>query len=505
MPVIRVAAFAAAAVFAFGAYAVLSYPAHHDSAWLLYVAGRVLDGAVLYRDVVEVNPPLIIWLTLVPELIARALGAWPTTIYRLFVLALAGSSLLLAERLLRAWYGHSSAARGAILVLLAWALVAAPGFEFGQREHIAIVLVLPYLLLTAQRGATTRVEARARAIPIGVMAGIGFALKPHFVLAWLLPELWLLRRRGPRALLRAELYALLATFALYALALLLYAPDYIDIARLAATTYTGYAATSPLALLRHPSALIILAAGGAWLLARRWFEPRAHGDVLALALAGFFAGVLVQRKGWTYHWIPALTLAWLMAGLLVVRLRSRLKVPGDVAFTLLAALLALGLTTRDLAEADAQREAMKAKAFRLPELMEVVARYGRGGPIVALSTNMQAGFPLVNYTDAGWGLRFNSLWLLPGVYDPKPPQGRFPYRAPSEMPPAEKYLYQAVIEDLARSRPTVLIVDRLAPGYILHGFDYLEYFGRDPRFAALLRDYREARPVERYRVLVRVR
>jgi hypothetical protein len=33
-----------------------------DTGFLLDAAGRVLDGAVIYRDVVEINPPLIVWL-----------------------------------------------------------------------------------------------------------------------------------------------------------------------------------------------------------------------------------------------------------------------------------------------------------------------------------------------------------------------------------------------------------------------------------------------------------
>src|SRR4029077_2389608 len=54
-----------AAVFACIAIAVaaeLGKTAPPDMAFLLYAAGRLLDGATLYRDVVEINPPLVIWL-----------------------------------------------------------------------------------------------------------------------------------------------------------------------------------------------------------------------------------------------------------------------------------------------------------------------------------------------------------------------------------------------------------------------------------------------------------
>ena len=40
-------------------------PAHlnHDAAWYLYVVERWPGGATLYRDVLDTNPPLIVWLS----------------------------------------------------------------------------------------------------------------------------------------------------------------------------------------------------------------------------------------------------------------------------------------------------------------------------------------------------------------------------------------------------------------------------------------------------------
>ena len=44
-----------------------------DTGFLLYAAGRMLDGAHLYRDIVEINPPLILWLNLPVVWVARRL------------------------------------------------------------------------------------------------------------------------------------------------------------------------------------------------------------------------------------------------------------------------------------------------------------------------------------------------------------------------------------------------------------------------------------------------
>ena len=55
-------------------FITLRSPLKDDIAWLLYVARRWMAGRELYIDVVEVNPPLIVWISAVPLEIARWLN-----------------------------------------------------------------------------------------------------------------------------------------------------------------------------------------------------------------------------------------------------------------------------------------------------------------------------------------------------------------------------------------------------------------------------------------------
>ena len=47
-------------------FAAMRTPLKDDIAWLLYVARRWMAGRELYVDLVEVNPPLIVWLSAIP-------------------------------------------------------------------------------------------------------------------------------------------------------------------------------------------------------------------------------------------------------------------------------------------------------------------------------------------------------------------------------------------------------------------------------------------------------
>src|SRR3954462_5020651 len=49
-------------------------PLKDDIAWLLYVARRWMAGRELYVDVVEGNPPLIVWISAIPMQLASVLG-----------------------------------------------------------------------------------------------------------------------------------------------------------------------------------------------------------------------------------------------------------------------------------------------------------------------------------------------------------------------------------------------------------------------------------------------
>ena len=54
------------AVVAIVLFTMLRSPLKDDVAWLLYVARRWLAGRELYIDVVEINPPLIVWISAIP-------------------------------------------------------------------------------------------------------------------------------------------------------------------------------------------------------------------------------------------------------------------------------------------------------------------------------------------------------------------------------------------------------------------------------------------------------
>src|SRR5262249_54336878 len=104
-------------------------------------------------------------------------------------------------------------------------LLVVPIGWFGQREHIAIALIFPWLVST--------LNDEGAGWPLGIAAGIGVGLKPHLFLVFLL-ILSFSRRLDPGS--RAVLW----TLAAYVAAVAVFAPGYVALAHSLGSEYWSY-------------------------------------------------------------------------------------------------------------------------------------------------------------------------------------------------------------------------------------------------------------------------
>ena len=476
--------------------AAFAWPLNWDAAWYLEMASQFLEGRRLYVDLVDVNPPLITWISAVPLGLASATGLAEPTAFLVFVLALFGLSFWLSIQVLAVGWPEQTDVRRYLWVLLPAVLLLLPTINFGEREHLLMVLAMPWLLLAAARGrpdadsprvASPRRLGGPRAVAVGILAGLGVALKPHFLLLPLFVEGWLLSRMGARGwIARSELAAGVSIIAVYAALVLTVTPEYVDVARLALDGYGALDTSVGKLLLRGEVYLACGAGLAAWSL---WSRPplRGLGTVLALSSIVLVAVAVVQRKGWSYHYYPALCASTLLVGLAVLELLRRTLEGGRrlVAYALLGVMLVGSVAALLLPRAlDRDEQPVRRMAT-------VVAREAAGGSVMIFSTQIGAAFPLVNYADVAWVSRHPSLWFLPTFYPPRPPAGGYAYRAPAEQSETERRLFDQVVEDfIAREPELVLVVSGVAePGFPGGDFDYLEYYAQDRRFESAFEGY----------------
>jgi hypothetical protein len=479
-----------AVIAAFGLYLVLALPPNCDNVVLLHEAGRLLDGSRLYVDIKEVNPPLIIYLNVPVVLTSRLIGVSPSTVLPIFVLALIGCSLALCNRLrdcLPAGLGQV-----AVLIVASVLLVFA-GPIFGEREHLMSALILPYAFAAATIADGGRVS-RPLALFSGVMAGIGFSIKPFYVPAFLAVELYLAVRRGPGVWVRAQALAVWACFCSYGAVILLITPEYLPFAWSLREAYQGYHphGNNQFELFSWIPKLLGVSIALATGLIRR--TAKGWSDVLSLLGLLLTAGAIVQAKGFFYHWYPVLAVALALLFVSVSELALRFSRPARWAnpTTGLSLLFPASCALAALFWSFVGSFAWDARLDR------ALRDYGRGKTVGALSS-MSHALCIAERNGMKWASIPSSLLPVQSYYSSSEwrPGG---YHEWDRMSESERRFLSQVVGDLERATPGLLLVDKQPPSPEMAGFDFLEYLGREPRFSRIEAEYRYLLDSERYRI-----
>jgi hypothetical protein len=482
-----------------------------DTGFLLDEAARVLGGARLYANLVEMNPPLIVLVNMAAVLLAWRVGIPEIVAYRLGCFAALFVALGLTGLLLRRLLPDEVALRRAILLLLVFVLFNLSGQDFGEREHLLLMVAVPYLLLTAARARGREIPAPL-AVLVGLLAGAGLSLKPHFVLLWLSSEAYLrLSRRVAPRVGTPETWTIAGFLALYAAVMVVWAPEYFYLVRLFAGPYTRFL-YDPFwhLLLTGPGAQLTLLALIAFAALRRHARHPELFDVFTLgALVSLVAGA-AQQKDLRYHFYPSFALAIMLLGLVARDTRESL---GNRVRTVYR-VLAVSVLATAVVVVCARNAASLLRLNRdlgqqqLERLLPVVRAHATGQSVYVMSYHIGSAYPLINYSGARSASRFPQLWVFPAAYMDQL-QGSRPlrYHDPSEMSPSERYLNEAVFEDLRDQRPKVLVILQPARDLPMNGFrrlDYVAYFGRDPRIASLFDRYQLVANLGDYAVYERI-
>ena len=477
-------------------------PLNTDSGWLLVAAGRVLDGQRLYIDVIEVNPPLIVWLLLPSAWSARHFGLADTTVIAIPVIGLLVVSCFLALTTLR----RAPAVPRLATTLSLGAFFISFGVlsmgQSGQRDALAGLLLLPYAAL-ATRAASGLAVPRQLSVAGGILGGVGVALKPFFIAPWLAVEIAvLLAERRPSAVVRLETAIVLVIQITYATLVWLITPDWLTrIVPLAQMTYGAYGSTMTRVISSNIFRILLMCGLTGVVSSLGVSTRRVHRlpEVFGAATLGFLVGFAAQSKGWFYHSIPVLMFgaATLAASVehLVASLRgfrtARPLTRAGIAIVAIAVLVSAKWVRWTVVYHTREAVALLRSPYppAVDQLSDAVARRAIGEPVYMLSSSLYPAFPVVNLAGASWPYHYGCLWPLPEFYPASAPRG---YRKPEAQPPVERQFFETVVTDLTRYPPRLLIVERSPDKQAFGGreFDFIQYFSGSPDFVELMRRYR---------------
>jgi hypothetical protein len=322
-------------------------------------------------------------------------------------------------------------------------LLIMPGVEFGQREHLMTASVLPYLCVMAVWLDNGTVSRRT-SIAVGVLAGLGCALKPTYALAFILPELLGMVRGRP--VLRLQSLSAFVAALLYGGAILLFCPAFLKYAVPLALALYGGTDTAFMDLLYAGRTLLfgVTVASLLWLTSRKRLAARGNFiaclyTILTTFAIGSTVVYVLQGKDWFYHTIPAAMTTVLALVLWSVEILPRARMPAlAVSWRRLAPSAALaGVALMAFATTGLDRMLPWIEDAVEPELstevrLEKIIRRENARTYIAFSEWIGLGFPVVNNTGVVWTSRFDSMWALKGElwrvkFDPSA-EKQFPVR-----------------------------------------------------------------------------
>ena len=290
-------------------------------------------------------------------------------------------------------------------------------FDFGQREHLLIILILPYVLATAT-GAVDRLSVAERCA-LGVAAGMAIWFKPQDTLILVGLELALsVRTRSLRRVIAPEFLAMVSASS-FVLALAYLTTGYLKTALpLLVDTYWAFGTmnTVALALSLRDYMLIVAAMLLAILLLRKSLrDPATFVTLLMCSVAASFA-YDIQHTDWPYHAYPhqallELALAYLLIDLLCPVIR---KLTSDSRLINRMALVASALMAVMLCFIAVHPRILHSNPKRLEgnELDRILSQYKPLTTVYVFSTSEAAQASAYNH-GLNWGSRFRICGCCP--------------------------------------------------------------------------------------------
>ncbi len=459
-----------------------------DVSWCLTLAEKVLDGQRLYVDVIEVNPPATMFLYLVPAWLGRVSGLPGEFFVDALVFVAAALSLWLSARILR-----TTAMSGGwtLATLVAAALLILPVHTFGEREHIALIALLPLLAMATARAKGLRPETML-AIAAGIGGGITAIIKPHFAVAIMAAAAvaaW--HARSWRPLFALENLIAAGLLAGYGGLVVIAYPQFIsDVLPVVMAVYVPLRTPLPLMLIGFATPLWLAAVAMTALIKRRAALAPPYSVLLA-ASTGFLGAFYAQQKGWAYQSYPMLALALIALAWAVAEQWQRPVCPAWVArLPRVAGTLSLAVITLLMAS--------WLNVYVDPTALAAAIRPIAPHPkIMALSTYLWTGFPLTRMVGGTWVGRVSMLWITGGVWHRRK-SGALDAQTAARLDAYAARDKEMFAADLARRRPDVIVVETRT------GNPWTAWIASYPPLAAEMAHYRPYRSVENFDILRRV-
>ena len=190
----------------------------YDVANYLTIGQMLVQGDIPFVNVIDTNPPTIMYISFIPAWVASITGiSLLTSALLFFYLLVIASGLLLIVGLKASQPDMGIPQAGFWLTI--WIMLSIWIYkveEFGQREHLIFLFLASFIILRKARYEGKSIPSWA-AVLSGFLVCLAITMKPHYAIPLVLVEAYYLivSRELIRALFAPEVYSLLISCVLY--------------------------------------------------------------------------------------------------------------------------------------------------------------------------------------------------------------------------------------------------------------------------------------------------
>ena len=461
-----------------------SRPHHHDVAWYLVATEKFLNGAVLYVDVIEINPPLNFFLTIPAVLLAEIPGVSIVNGQYLFVAVLTAVSLVWSGHILRDLNILKPSYHALFLVLMGFGVTVAAINNIAQREHLLVLFLLPWLVgqLSSNIGP--------RPVMPALVAAVGICLKPHFLIFPILMlgrDIW--RNKSLRPVIWPEYMTMLAVgvgyIAFVALMYPLYLSEIIPTGQVVYGVY-GSEFSNVVAKLQIPVLIALV------ILVPNMIRPCQGSGVFVLVIIGGVISYIAQAKGFLYHLVPLFSFVFL-AGFWIA-----LSVQAQWSARLLSAV---STSIAGLIVINFQFYGNVVK----DDVVEVARDLKVTGPLLTASTGLDAGPAVALELGLDWASSYPAQWVYPGALEMRQ---RTDCSAQSELCDRIDRLLernrQRMMDDLHAYEPELIAMSRVKLPQQTSFTSWVAFMQSHPEFERFMDEYELVRLTEIHSFYLRV-
>lgn len=484
-----------------------------DVGYLIHAGSQLLAGASYGKDLFETNPPMILYLYLPPLFLAKALSISIATAVQIYVFSIAVLSISCCFNLLKRIFAEQDSLMVYIMTYtLMCVFLFMPVNQFGQREHLLMMFMMPYLFAAVLEVRNKTINPWL-AFSIGLFAGIGFAFKPYFLITLCLVEIYfIVAKRSLWGWIRIESVTIAAVLIAYLASIIIFQPEYIKLLLPFVANFYFAGTKSPwIDILTHPLVDYCIFATAAFFLYYKYDRYRDLSTVLVLALIGMILAFMIPRAPWYYHVMPALGLSCLLLANYFGQVIVSWSKHNNTVAILIKETCFLAIVFGFVFYIPIANSYFMA-AYRMNEKiispLNQIADYIQSKPakqtIFCFSGDTTEDcFPLVYDSKSNYGTRYPFFWWLRGALKLEGyPESK--KMLTGQLLNDKKELINHVAEDLTQNKVNLVFVNvRDIKCFVNKKFNMIAYLSENKKFRAAWKHYKYQKTIGYYQIYER--